>query len=319
MQSDTKVMPYHHSLPGPRRLLRLLLPLFAAVLILSSPTAAADGVRQGLSLCARALIPALFPFLCLAPMTAASVSALTGAKSRHAALLISFVIGMFCGFPIGAVTLASYAREGVLSNRDLRRFTAVVSGPSPAFLIGYVGKNLLGDVRLGCALLLLLDLVSLLVFLVLLIRTPRTRCRAAEMSDPAAAHPLSDAIAHGAKTMLLISGNVIFFSVVRALLTFYGESVLPRSVLLLLGGLCEMSGGLSALTALLSEGTLCLRCVYVLTAALLAFGGISVGMQVTAVLPQEAADSSFLRRYYAVKCVCALLCALLASLWFSLL
>ncbi len=294
-----------------------LLPLILTVLFLFFPAPVQTGVQAGLSLCVRALIPAVFPFLCIAPMTADAISALSGGNSRRAALRSSFLVGVFCGFPMGAVTLAAHVRSGRLSPEDANRFAAAVSAPSPSFLIGYVGLQLFGDFKVGVKLLLISLCVQTALFLFLLKTVPRNMPSAAIRSDMQKAPALSDAVVRGAHTMLSVCAAVVFFSVIRTLIDTLAGAVLPLTGTSILGGIAEMTGGLSAVSDLWKNGILPAPSAMLLSAFLIGSGGCSVLMQVFSVLPEDRAAGAVPYQYIAEKTVTACLSGLLAYIAFS--
>ncbi len=297
----------------------VLVPCLAALILLLFPTEVANGVRAGLSLCVRALIPSLFPFLCIAPLTADALSALCGGSTRRAALRASFVIGMLCGAPMGALTLTRHQRRGPLTAEDVLRFAPVVSVPSPAFMIGYVGSNLFLDVRIGWGLYAVMLLLSLLGFVWYAKHPATPEPASASHTTPVPPHTLSDTVGQGAERMLSVCAVVVFFTVVRSLLSDFCAPMLPTPISSLLGGMFEMTGGIASLAACTETAALPPHNALLGIAFLASSGGFSVGMQVRAVLPKETDGSPFFLHYILYKCVFAFGCTLMTALLLAVL
>ena len=262
-----------------KRHLRMLLPLVLIPFLLVLSGTAADGVRAGLSLCVQSVIPALFPFLVLSPMLVCSIQVMLGRlcggrlNERRSALLSAFVIGMTAGFPIGAVTLVSLCKQGVIAKADAERFLGVCTGASPAFLIGYFGRALWGSARLGFGLWCMQVLICLGGFLYLEQRlSAEQKCTAS--TDIQMPH-LSDCLRDAVFRMMGICGAVVFFTVIRAYLCGW----LPIGAAVMLGGIAEMTGGLRECAVLCETGVIGRTAALVISAAMIGFGGICVGMQ----------------------------------------
>lgn len=276
---------------GTVRLLRFLWVIGAAVLLIADPAAAAEGVRAGLELSARSVIPSLFPFLVLAPMLTYCLQTLLcrgklgGMRAHTAALLSAWAVGMTAGFPVGALMLVSLCERGVIAREEAGRYLGICTGASPAFLIGYFGQALWGSAVMGIGMWGMQCAVGLCAFLFLRWRyggslpSPAGNPRAEYLQavflpaehEPTLAVCLRDAVPR----MLGICGAVVFFSVFRVFLCRF----LPASAAAVTGGFAEMTGGLRECRALYEGGSLGREGALVLSAAMIGFGGGCVGMQ----------------------------------------
>ncbi len=217
--------------------LLFLFSLAAFILILLFPRQTGDGVRKGLTLCYRAVIPSVFPSLIL---TTLLFSRPCGAIERTVGRLFSrafrvsprgavaWVAGLLSGFPVGAVTVANDVRSGRISPEEGEYLLAFVNNTGPAFLVGGVGLGLFGSVRVGWALYLVQIPVSLLVGLLF---RPKEQVpkRPADVSDVKNADPVG-AIASASETCVRIAGFVCFFSVISSLLSAFIPAGLPLAV-----------------------------------------------------------------------------------------
>ena len=262
------------------RRLRTVLPIALAVIVLMLSGTAADGVRAGLALCIQSVIPALFPFLVLSPMLVFSLQMLLGrlcgswTDARISALLSAFAVGMTAGFPIGAVTLASLCRQGTVTKADAKRFLGVCTGASPAFLIGYVGRALWDSALLGLVLWCEQVLFCFIGFWTAWKRSSAGEGQIAVMTAqqmPRLSACLREAVTRTAG----ICGAIVFFTVIRAYLC----CLLPTAAAAVIGGIAEMTGGLRECAVLYECGAFDRAAALVISAAMIGFGGLCVGMQ----------------------------------------
>ena len=116
------------------------------VLILDSRTAV-EGIREGIDLCLKTLIPSLFPFFVLSILMTGNLSGrklqvlrpigrLCGVPEGCDSLIVTGFLG---GYPVGAQSIALAWEQGVLSQEDAKRLLGFCSNAGPAFLFGVVG------------------------------------------------------------------------------------------------------------------------------------------------------------------------------------
>lgn len=280
--------------------------------LLLAPEAAVTGARRGLALCAGSVVPALLPFLCASGLLNAlglprllakgPGKALTRLLGLPAAATAPLLLGFTGGYPVGAAALGDLVRRGELDRREAGRLLPVCNNTGPAFIIGAAGTGVFGSGKVGLALYAAHVLAALT--LALLSRKTGKRYAAAEQPDEtgagtatAGAEPASlakalpESVRGAVSAVLGISGFVVFFSVLLALLDANGRfSALAGQlaanlgaelsfVRALLTGLLELGGGIGALTGLRpTPGNLALA------SFLLGFGGLSVHCQTLAVL-----------------------------------
>lgn len=284
------------------------LPLFGAVpvfllslFLLFIPEPGAVGMRDGLLLCGRAVIPSLFPFLVLTPFLAYYGQCIPS----FPLIPLTFAVGMTTGFPLGAVTAAALYENGALDRDTAERALAVCSGSGPAFLVGCAGKALYGSAKIGWV-FFGAQLASSLLLYVLFLRGRHGTGAFPQKAPPAAVSAIGDAV----PKMLSVCAFVLFFSVLRSYLSaLLGALSVPSAISAFSGGLLEMTGGISALSA--CAGSDVTGCGYLpLSAFLIGFGGLSVLWQTRAAA--ESANLS-LRYYPIVKLLCGSFCFLFSS------
>ncbi len=239
-------------------------------------------ILQSLTLCARVLVPALFPYLVLSRLFVSSAHSPPTWLCRPLCAVFGLsevgcsavLIGAVGGYPAGAATVTGLYQEGKISQSEAEKLQFFACNCGPAFCCSVIGIGMYGS--LACGLWLYgITLVSS-ILCGLLIR--RNNGQVAEhlpqkMDTPPAFLPkLVDSISQSAQSMLCICAYVCLFSLLLA-----AEKSIFRGGLIyaLSAGLTELSGGVFALGAL--EMSWALK--FSLTAAATAFGGVCVAMQ----------------------------------------
>lgn len=297
-----------------KRYLPLTAVLAAGILLLLQPETAAQAVREGLGLCARTVIPSLFPFfvvvslllqLGLADMLQRLCAPFMGPMFRlRGACALPLLTGLLGGYPTGAKTAADLYAQGALSRQETEVLLGFCDNCGPAFLLGYVGAGVLGDARAG-AYLYLIHVFAALVTGMVLCRVQPDRGPALLGGRTAAKRtPFSQALtaagSGAAASTMNICAFVVLFRVLAALL----PPMLPGAAL----GALEMVTGVAALGPC--------RSGWAAAAAIVGWGGLSVHCQALSVA--APAGISF-RWHWLGKAVQAGLSALLAYIAYPLL
>lgn len=290
----------------------LLLFLLPAALWLLLDASVRDAVATALVLCARSVIPALFPFMVVSSMLVAlglgellsaplgGLMALYGIGGAGASAL---VLGFIGGYPMGGRTAAELYRGRLISRDEAERLLSFCNNANPAFLINVLGTGLFGSFRAGVWLWLIHIAAALTAGL--LVGRPRRGDAQRSSRTPAAAFRavgVSSMFVSSVQTALRSILNVCAFVVVFCVLSLPFRTM-GGAVGALASGLLELFSTLPLLTPD--------RTGFVLAAGLAGWGGVSVLCQ-TAALTADTGLS--LRRYALGKAVQGLLSALLAFL-----
>ena len=281
------------------------------VLFLAEAGFVRAAAAEALSLCARSVIPALFPFLVvsslllslglgelLSPMLAGLMEPLFRVDGVGSSALL---LGLVGGYPIGAKTAAALYRGGRLSRPEAERLLAFCNNSNPVFLISVLGVGVFGSVRAGVWLWLIHLLSALLTGL--LFRNhggPARRQAGGTAAFQAVSLPAAfvAAVRESLSGMLSVCAFVTFFYVLVRPLASLGGWLGPVLV-----GLTE----LFSLTPLLRPD----RFGFILASAMAGWGGLSVLCQTAAVLEGSGLR---LQSCAAGKAVQGLLAGLLAAL-----
>lgn len=273
------------------------------VLLLWRSAVAAEAVRRGLALCARSVIPALFPYFVVSGLFI-SLGFADGVGRRLEPLTrrlfgvggagaSAFFLGLLGGYPVGGRTVGQLYRAGRLSKDEAERLLAFCNNAGPSFILGVVGVGCFGSLRTGVYLYLVHAFSAVLVGILFRKKAPVSgqKVRYSAAFEPIAA--FVRAVGEAAEGMVRLCGFVVFFLVILALIT--DLTGLNHPVLL---GLAELTTGVTALEG--RPGDL------VWAAALLGWGGLSVHGQTAAVLSDTGLD---LGRYFLGKILQAIFSA----------
>lgn len=316
------------------RVLLFLLWCFT-IIGLIYPQIVTQAAADALIFCGTKLIPSLFPLA-----AAGSVLARAGIGGRlsewvgrimrpmgySAASTVCLLMGLFAGFPTGAMIASSLVESGQIDSEEASRLCCFTGNASAAFLVGTVGSGMFGDARIGWLLWLAQTLASLTVG-VLMGRRASKRC----VQTPEHLHTqpmpfdfgtVSRAIASSAQGMLSLAAFVAFFAAVTAVVS-EGMHALTASLGIgkasalietAIGGLLEISGGLRSASAL----NLPLLAKVLVASAITGWSGLSVYMQVLAAAKglTDSHTAALPKRLAKAKAVSALLTALYAALFY---
>lgn len=301
---------------GRRAALAAALLVCMAVLLWQNETASA-AVRQGLSLCARSVIPSLFPFFVVVSF---AVGCGFFAALRRLGLPVGaavFLVGIVGGYPVGARTVGELYRGGDLSKERAEALLTFCSNAGPSFIFSIAGVGVFGSQKIGLALYGIHILSALAAGGLLdglrsvrnVSKTAGSDMKTARCDMKPASNCMKSAgngtklpalfvscVGSAAAAMVNICAFVIFFLVVMALVRQAWPGLPPLAL-----GLLELTGGITSLEA--SPAGFCMA------AALLGWGGVSVHCQTAAVLEDTGLS---LRRYLLAKALQAVVSALFA-------
>lgn len=247
--------------------------------ILLSPQTAAQGVRDGLSLCGQIVIPSLFPFLALSAFLVQSGLAQQAGRILRPVTKMLFrlpgaagsaiLMSLIGGYPVGARMTAQLLDAALITKPQAQRMLLFCVNSGPAFLISAVGAAMLQNRRAGAILCISLTASALLIGLCSRFfarEEPPAAHEPPPQASPAITQALVDAASQGCAGIVSICVWVILFSCTAALL---GLLPLPASLRLLLQCFLEVTSGcasaagrvpLPVLALVLGWGGVCVHC-----------------------------------------------------------
>lgn len=293
----------------------------------------AQGVRNGLSVCAGTVIPSLFPFMILAGLIASTkagtqlnrvVSKVTkrvlGLPEALGAVLLMSFIG---GFPVGAKMLSTMLERRQIDSRTASLALCFCVNAGPSFLISAVGASMLGSLRAG-VILLAAQVLSALTVCGYLSRRKQASLPPLAIPEPASSGAFVEAVRGAAAGMLGICAFITAFSALTALLEALGifgavcntlAHFFPRLGVpffsALLTGILEVTSGCKAAAALHT------RTGFVLCAFLVSSSSLSISFQIQSCFSSEC-EIKF-TPYYLSRLIHGSMTAFLAWLGWNLL
>ena len=137
----------------------LIALLTAALALVTAPTQAMTGAKNGLTLCCNVIIPSLFPFFVLSSLAvdlglAAYLGRLLEGVMRplfrvSGCCAMAVVLGFVGGYPLGAKTALELYRQGLCTKTETERLLAFCNNSGPAFILGVVGAGIFGSGQIG--------------------------------------------------------------------------------------------------------------------------------------------------------------------------
>ena len=281
----------------------LFFPVFFGAALLFFPDVSATAAREGVTLCLQTVLPSLFPFFVLSSLLVQSdvpwllsramagvMYPLFGVSGAGASALI---LGLLGGYPVGARTVA---------------LLAFCNNSGPGFFLGVCGTAVFGSARAGMY-LYLIHVGAALVTGILLRRDlglPRRKAVSRQRAPFDLAAALPAAVQSSFAAVGSVSAFVIFFMVLLRLLSLVPALAalppLPRAALF---AFVEMTNGVNALPAT--------RTGFVLCAAIMNWGGLSVQAQTCAMLAGSALSARRCVIGKAVQALAGVPLALLAA------
>ncbi len=303
----------------PRRLSDAMLGvflLFCILLILKNSELASEHITRGLLLCARVVIPSLFPFMVLSDLLVSSGAAARLPRPLAAPLrwllhlpdagCSAVLLGLLCGFPVGARCAVASYQKGGLTKKQAERVLLCASGPSSAFLISAVGVSLWQSRGFGIALYLCTLFCQLLcgVFSAMLAKKEPIDNAASVEYTSSVSRLFVSSIGDSLRGILHICAYVVFFSAVTGTLGLVLSTLhLPPLFSAFLSCLPEISTGVSIASSLPDARVAAWLCAFAS-----GWSGISVHCQMLATVDGSGLS---VRPYLLAKLAQGVLCALL--------
>lgn len=273
------------------------------------PETVSEGVRSGLYLSYKSVLPAILPFMVVSDLLLClDLRVLDESIGRVVSSIFSvspigsraILLGVLSGFPIGARIISSLLRDRRISPEEAERLLYLSSIASPAFIITGVGYGILGSVACGIKLYLIVLATHLAVGFILFPRKRREKPLVLAPERYMHGISLTDSIESAALSGLKIAAYLSFFSVCCAI----SSKIIPnRLIAALVASLLEIGSG-AGMAAKLSQDVR-----YPVLGFCLGFSGISVCLQLKGVIKSFEIS---MRPYLTQKFLCGLLAAFFA-------
>jgi hypothetical protein len=263
-----------------KKALQLVVPLFLIGIMFINPGIAADGGKDGIELCLKSVIPALFPFIFLTtficshcvtfPILPKTILRWLGIPEGAATIL---ALGLIGGYPIGARCIAESCKNGSLSTKTSHRMLGFCNNAGPSFIFGIL-SNQFSSIRILWLIWCIQITSALLVGFLL----PHKESESVHLTSRPGL-PITQCLNNALKTMVFICGWIVLFRILCA----YISSILPAGtssvIIALTYGILELTNGCFALSGIVNEAVRFVICNF-----LLCFGGLCITMQTGSVL-----------------------------------
>ena len=265
-------------------------PVIAAVgmfMLIMDSKAALTGAAEGIDLCVKTVIPALFPFFVLSAVLTPAlmgrkipflnpIGRLCGIPTGAEGILFTGLLG---GYPVGAQCISQAYSAGQLSRADARRMLGFCSNAGPAFLFGMSGF-LFSNKSIPFILWGIHILSAIITGIIL---PSKSKSQATPSSK--ATQPQNEVLQKSLRATANVCGWVLIFRIILTFLDRWFLWLLPHTAQIVITGLLELSNGYIALIGIERES---LR--FVLASLLLSFGGICIMYQTASVTGQAGLD-----------------------------
>ena len=278
-----------------------------------------SATKQGLLLWANNVVPSLLPFFIATELLSYTNVILALGKLLNPIMeplfhvpgigSYAFLMGLISGYPTGAKIVVNLRQNKLCTREEAERMLAFTNNSGPLFILGTVGISLFGNSSIGFLLLLTHILASLSVGIVFRFYKYRKKSHNSatavnsqneQVNFSNLGDILGKSIMSAIKTVMMIGGFVILFSVILSilkscniinviakvlypLLKFWGISDF-RFASSIVCGIIELTNGVMQIAAIPCKQ---ISVNIILSAFLLGFGGFSVLLQVYSIIAKS--------------------------------
>jgi len=276
-------------IPMKQSSVRLIAAAAGMVVLILDAKSAISAASEGIMLCIRTLIPALFPFFIFSSLL---TSSLTGNNTSFLRPLEKvcrlpkgcgslLIVGFLGGYPAGARCVAQAANEGKISYEDGARLLPLCNNCGPSFLFGIIAAMFPEhrDVWILWLIMICSTILTARLF-------PGDACKqAGDMSETGTT--VIEAVESAVRSTGVLCGWVIIFRIILSFMYRWLFPFFPDALSVLLTGLMELANGCVALGTISDY-----KLRFLICAVMLSFGGLCVTLQTKSV----SGNLSF--RYY---------------------
>lgn len=273
------------------------------------------GATEGLMLWYKNVLPLLLPFILISNLLEQSVlkQPKTGSKKCGHAVITVLILGLFCGYPIGAKSNAFFVEKHIIDRGLGNIILPICNNVSPMFLMGFVLSNTLNNsislwicyysIYLPYLLVFAIELMIYENFLKKATHTLTSNSTVTLINTTSNTNISQDSINQITHIGLYIMICSIISEFVLSI------NFLPDMVKIVLSGIVEITRGITHIN---STSNISIQIKTALIIACTSFGGISSIMQTSKVI--QASGLSLIH-YILIKALCStgtfLLCLLI--------
>lgn len=296
----------------------MLIGLILIIILVYNSEIVIEGARNGLLIWYSNVLPLLLPFMLISSYIVDSTKKHQPIKSSDnnlKTILITIILGVFCGYPIGAKCTSDYVKSNSLDNKIAALILPLCNNLSPMFLSGYVCINILQRQMPFHKIILLIYIPYILLFVIQLSTTKLIQQISYIKSNVGITSNTSDTERH---ELLIINNkttenNRILTSIIQ--ITTIGVYIMVCSILIsllencafisitnksILAGFTEISSGLNSLKLNI---TIDKHKKIALILATTSFGGLSSILQTACVIKNSGLS---IVKYTISKAICSI-------------
>lgn len=275
-----------------------LVVIFILFLMFTFSSEVLEGVMFGFDIWKNNLFPSIFPFLvfsnifinygvsdCISEITKPILSNILNINEKCNYIII---LSLLSGFPSSSKYIYDSYKENEISEEDARYLLYFCFFSNPLFIIGTIGILLLGNKKLGLLILISHYLANfILAFLIrnkekrkskVNIRNAFSKMKLKISKSKKFGEVLKISVINAINTLLLLLGIItIFLIIVNIFSSLINLNDLDKG---LISGILEMTSGIRQISSL----NINLRLKLAIITGFLSFGGISIHMQILAIL-----------------------------------
>ncbi len=274
-----------------------LLTVYILIGMVLMPELCMGAAVNGINLCLSVIVPSLFPFFICSKILVKNGFAQSVSKPLHFMMrplfnvpgcgAFAFVMGILSGCPVGAKTVTDMYANNMCTHTEAQRMLCFCNNSGPLFIIGSVAIGMLGFKDIG-SILYASHIISAIITGIIMgfyKRREVVRC-IADYKVKKSTDVLSVSVSEAVSLTGYVCGFVIFFAVAVEIFKQSGivdiivHSFDNKNIASgLLYGMCEMTNGISALSALQITPELLCTVSFVT-----GFGGLSIILQVYGII-----------------------------------
>lgn len=270
--------------------LYLFVCLSLICLLLLFPGIAHEGTDLGVELFMEALFPYLLPYLILTQWFIRLTPNQNDSTSKLKLYFKTYGISALGGFPTGAATIVFLKKSKQISLKEANILLGICHSPSPLFVLGFVGNDLLNDTRFSWQFLILYHIVSviiLVIFYVFYRNQDEDYNQFTTIKPINQPNPFTSSIKDSIPTVLVVGATIIFFTTIYTVVMHSISNFIPNihnNVMLVIAAMLEMTNGLQIAQHLFSNELF----LPIILATFLTSQSLSIHMQVAVIAKTEA-------------------------------
>lgn len=222
---------------------------------------------------------------------------------------LALILGIISGYPVGAKMVVNLKENGICTEEEAERLISFTNNSGPLFILGIVGISIFADLKLGIELLIVHIISAITVGLIFRFWKYSANkssykknfnikkeyvhfCNLGEV--------LSKSIFSGIKSVVMIGGFIVFFSVILSILSnskilsliafainciLFTLNIDSSVIIAFVNGLLELTNGLFTLNSISIVSVN--EKIYIVS-FLLGFGGLSILLQVFSTISKSS-------------------------------